>query len=111
KVLEEGLRIIVELPETPERLAEIADMSIALATSLIAVQGSGSRDVEAAYLRARDTAERLGDATRLFPALWGLWFVSYNRGLYPGVTEPSERLLHTAGGASDTVRPPPPHPP
>jgi len=103
-LLQQALRIIAELPETPERLAEIADMSIALATSLIAIQGSGTRDVEAAYLRARDSAERLGDATRLYPALWGLWFVSYNRGLYPVVTELSERLLITAGGGSDTGR-------
>ncbi|MGH7347769.1 MAG: ATP-binding protein, partial [Candidatus Rokuibacteriota bacterium] len=103
-LLEQALRIIATLPETPERLAEIADMSIALATSLIAVQGSGTRDVETAYLRARETAERLGDATRLYPALWGLWFVSYNRGLYPVATERSARLLATARGGSDTGR-------
>jgi len=103
-LLQQALRIIAELPETPERLAEIADMSIALATSLIAVEGSGTRDVESAYLQARDIAERLGDATRLYPALWGLWFVSYNRGLYPVATERSERLLSTARDGSDTGR-------
>ena len=103
-LLQQALRIIAELPETPERLAEIADMSIALATSLIAVEGSGTRDVELAYVRARDIAERLGDATRLHPALWGLWFVSYNRGLYSLATERSERLLATARDGSDTGR-------
>jgi class 3 adenylate cyclase/tetratricopeptide (TPR) repeat protein len=103
-LLQQALRIIAELPETPERLAEAADMSIGLATSLIAVHGSGTHDVEMAYLRAREIAERLGDATRLYPALWGLWFVSYNRGLYPVATELSEQLLTTARDGSDTGR-------
>jgi class 3 adenylate cyclase/tetratricopeptide (TPR) repeat protein len=103
-LLQQALRIIAELPETPERLGEAADMSIALATSLVAVQGSGTHDVETAYLRAREIAERLGDATRLYPALWGLWFVSYNRGLYPAATERSAQLLSTAREGSDSGR-------
>src|SRR5262249_41084179 len=47
---------------------------------------------------------RLGDATRLFPALWGLWFASSNRGLYPAATDPTDRLLITPAGGTATGR-------
>jgi class 3 adenylate cyclase/tetratricopeptide (TPR) repeat protein len=103
-LLAQALSVLDELPETPETLATTADMSIALATSRVAVQGSGADDVETAYRRAWEAAERLGDATRLYPALWGLWFVSYNRGLYAVASERSDQLLTTARGGSDTGR-------
>ena len=103
-LLEQALAVLAERPETPERLAESVDMNIALATSFVGLKGTGSAEVEASYLRARESAERLGDSARLFPALWGLWYVGYSRGLYPVARERSERLLATARDGSDTGR-------
>ena len=56
--------------------------------------------VEDLYRRALALVERLGDVTRRFPVLWGLWFVLYTRGDYPaalaaGVVEAHHALWPT----------------
>jgi predicted ATPase len=92
------------LPETPEVLAEAVETRIALAPALIALEGAGSAKVEASYLNARKLVDRLGDACRLFPVLWGLWFVDYSRGRYAAARETAQRLLQAAQSGDDTGR-------
>jgi len=99
---EQALGILAELPETPDTLAATGDTRIALGPALVALKGPGAPEVEAAYLQARELAERLGDATRLYPALWGLWFVNYARGRYPSARDLGGRLLEVAERGSDT---------
>jgi len=98
---EQALGVLAELPETPETLAETADVRIALGPALIATKGSGSPQVEASYRQARALAKRLGDATRLYLAVWGLWFTTYARGRYTAARDLSSQLLAVAETGSD----------
>jgi len=103
-LFEQAIAVLNELPETPARLAETADVHLAVATTLIAIRGTGSPDVEACHLRARDLAERLGDPIRLYQALWGLWFVHFGRGHYPVARELGGQLLAIAKRDNDSGR-------
>jgi class 3 adenylate cyclase/tetratricopeptide (TPR) repeat protein len=101
---ETALALLVQLSETPATLSDALDIRIALGTALIASHGGGAKQVEASYTHALDLVNRLGDASRRFPCLWGLWFVAYSRGNYPAAQERAERLLEDAQGADDTGR-------
>jgi predicted ATPase len=99
--LERALALLAELPETRETLSEALDVRIALGTPLIAVHGPPSPLVEASYLAALSLVERLDDAARRFPVLWGLWYVRFTRGDYPPAVMAGERLLETARRGND----------
>ncbi len=81
-LLEQALAILGGLEETPETLAEEADIRLVLGPVLIALGGPASVEIERCYLRAREASERLRDASRLYPALWGLWYTNYTLGRY-----------------------------
>ena len=102
--LETALALLAELPETPATLSDALDIWITLGTALIALHGAGAKEVEASYTHALDLVNRLGDVSRRFPALWGLWFVAYSRGNYPAAQERAGRLLEDAQGVDDTGR-------
>ena len=102
--LETALAQLAELPETPATLSDALDIRIALGTALSASHGAGAKEVEASYTHALDLVNRLGDTSRRFPALWGLWFVAYGRGNYPAAQERAGRLLEDAQGVDDTGR-------
>ncbi len=44
-----------------------------LGPALMNTKGSATPDVGAAYLRARDLCDRVGQPSQRFPVLWGLW--------------------------------------
>jgi tetratricopeptide (TPR) repeat protein len=75
-----------------------------LGTALIALHGAKATQVEASYTEALNLVNRLGDATRRFPVLWGLWYVAYNQGDYPVAQQRGERLLEDAKVIEDTGR-------
>ena len=102
--LETALALLAELPETTATLSDALDIRITLGIALIALQGPGAKEVDASYTHALDLVDRLRDAARRFPVLWGLWFVAYQRGNYPAAQERAERLLADAQGADDTGR-------
>jgi len=99
---EQALALLKDLPESPQTSSETLDTRIALGPALIALKGAGSAEVEASYTHARELVERLGDASRKFPVLWGLWFVNYNRGRYAAAREAGEQLLEAAQQGDDT---------
>jgi DNA-binding winged helix-turn-helix (wHTH) protein/tetratricopeptide (TPR) repeat protein len=100
--LTRALTLLEAAPESPERLTEIVEARLALAPALIALTGAGSPEVEDSYLRARDTVNRLGDESRRFPVLWGLWYVDYSRGRYVAARETGEHLLEAARHSGDS---------
>jgi predicted ATPase len=102
RFFEQGLAILQERPETPETLAQALAIHMELGPALMAVRGAGAAEVEAAYLRARDLAEQVGDASRRFPALWGLWFFNYNRGRYAAALAAGRELLAAAEAEGDS---------
>ena len=99
---EAALAILAELGETRETLRESRDVRIALGPALIAVHGAPAPPVEASYQRAGELLDRLGDATRRFPVLWGFWYISYTSGDYAAARETGERLLEAAQAGNDS---------
>jgi class 3 adenylate cyclase/predicted ATPase len=101
-LFQEALAILDRQPETRETLREAVDIGIALGPALIAIQSAASLEVEAAYARTRERCERLDDPARLFPVLWGQWYVHYNKGRYPEARAIAGRLLDVAGRGDDS---------
>ena len=101
---EQTLAVLRELPEGPDVLAATVDIRITHANALLAIKGIGSPEVEAPVRYAHELASRLGDASRLFAALWGWWFVHYGRGEYREALELGERLLGVAEADGDSGR-------
>jgi class 3 adenylate cyclase/tetratricopeptide (TPR) repeat protein len=98
---ERALALLADVPETLQTLSEALDIRIALGSPLIAVHGASSPVVEASYRTALDLVERLGDSSRRFLVLWGLWFVRFTRGDYAQAVEAGQRLLEIAEGEDD----------
>ena len=100
---EQALKVLGQLPESRDTLTEALDVRLALGPALIATGGAAAPEVEASYNHARDLCQSLGDMSRLFPALWGLWYVNYTRGRYPVARDLGERLLVVAQGGTDST--------
>ncbi len=69
----QGLTLLPELPEAPERTQQELNLQLALAAGLLMTKGHGAPEVETAYTRARALCQQLGDTLALFPVLFGLW--------------------------------------
>ncbi len=70
--LTKGLELIASLPEPAERIAREIDFRLALGTPLIATQGWGSVEAQAAYTRAKELCTGAGETPELFRSLVGL---------------------------------------
>ncbi|MBI4573321.1 MAG: AAA family ATPase, partial [candidate division NC10 bacterium] len=76
-LLEQALSALAYLPENAEALREAIEIRVELGPVLVTVKGGASPEVERAYAEARDLCNRLQDTSRLFPVLWGLWYVNF----------------------------------
>jgi class 3 adenylate cyclase/tetratricopeptide (TPR) repeat protein len=101
--LETAARLLAELPETTQTLSDALDTRIALGPALIAVHGAAAPRVLEVYREALALVERLGDSSRRFPVVWGLWFVSYTLGQYAVARDAGERLLEDAKAGDDSL--------
>jgi len=91
-----ALELLAAEPETTERAdAEVA-LQIALGGPLMALQGRGAPEVERAYTRAQELCERIGDPSRRFAALWGLFLFRRSRGEIDVAHGFGQRLLALA---------------
>jgi class 3 adenylate cyclase/predicted ATPase len=99
--LRAAINLLRKLPESPERMQRELVLLLAIGASLIAVRGNTAPEVEAAYSRARELCERLGDPAELFAVLWGLWLVHLLRGELRRAYELAEQLLLRAQSARD----------
>ena len=71
--LTKGLGLIASLPESSERISREIDFRLALGSPLIATQGWGSVEAQAAYTRAKELCAGAGETPELFRSLMGLW--------------------------------------
>jgi len=101
---ESARELLDGMPETAETLSESLDLHIVLGPALITVKGAAAPEVHAVYARAHDLVERLGDASRRFPVLWGLWFINYTMGRYQAARAAGQQLLDDALGGDDSGR-------
>jgi tetratricopeptide (TPR) repeat protein len=99
--LSRGRDLLDAVPDAAERARLELGLQLTSGTALIALRGSGAAEVEAVYRRARELRETLGDLARLFPALWGLCFVSYSQGRYAEACAIAEQLLALAQRTGD----------
>jgi class 3 adenylate cyclase/predicted ATPase len=91
------------LEESPETLSRALDVQLALGPALLALEGTASPEVERCYARAQELARRLGDPARLFPAIWGAWYVRYRRGEYGEARALAAHLLETGRAGGDAT--------
>jgi class 3 adenylate cyclase/predicted ATPase len=100
--LQKAISLLETLPaDDPGRLQSEMEAQLALAVALMSTIGWGSREAEAACIRARDLCERLGNIPGLIGALWGLWTVYFLRGTMAPALEASEQVLNLALAAGD----------
>ena len=103
-LFEQALAVLGEFAETPATLAATVDVRIAQAAALVAVKGPASADFEAPIRHTHELASRLGDPSRLFPALWWLWFTTWGSGRVGEALPLAERLLAVAESDGDSGR-------
>jgi predicted ATPase len=99
-----AIDLLQRLPDSPERIQRELLLQLAVGPALIAVKSPAAPEVEAAYTRARELCERLGDPPELFPALLGLWTVHLMRGELRRAYDLAEQLLRLAQSAHDPAR-------
>jgi len=99
--LTKGLALLQTLPESPERSQQELALQLALGTPLIATQGFASPEVGKVYARARELCQQAGEATQLFPVLWGLWVFYTARADHEVARELAEQCLRLAEKARD----------
>jgi class 3 adenylate cyclase/predicted ATPase len=90
-----GIELLKRLPNTPEHAREEIQLQNALGVSLITTRGPVP-EVEQAYLRARQLAERTGDTRQAYDAVWGLWYVNHMRMRFKTARDLSYELLELA---------------
>jgi hypothetical protein len=100
---EQALEVLGRLPETRETLSGALDVRLALGSALIALKGAAAPEVEACYARAHELCSRLDEAARLFPAVWGLWYVHYGRGNFRAAGDLGDRLLTVARDRNESA--------
>jgi len=68
-----GLELLATLPDGPERWCRELDLQGMLGRALIAAKGYAAPATGAAFVRARELCEQVGDTTQLLPVLFGQW--------------------------------------
>jgi class 3 adenylate cyclase/predicted ATPase len=95
-LLQSALGLLADMPETPDNVSDTLDVLITLGPALIVAHGPNSDQVLGPYDRAFELVERLGDTSRRFPVIWGLWFLAYGRGDYAKARASAQELMTAA---------------
>jgi tetratricopeptide (TPR) repeat protein len=74
--LSRGTEMVASLPEGAEAMHLELALQLTLGPAVMSIRGFGAKDAEAAYRRARELAEALGNSRLLFAAIWGLWLTA-----------------------------------
>jgi DNA-binding winged helix-turn-helix (wHTH) protein/predicted ATPase len=72
-------------------------------SALLATEGFGGREVEKAYARAHELADRLDDRSALAPVLAGQWNLYLTRAAFAPALEVADQLYLLAGNGPDPV--------
>jgi predicted negative regulator of RcsB-dependent stress response len=100
-----GLATLAVLQEGPARDGRETELQLARGLSLFTAKGFISAEAAEAYARARELAERRGDAHQLFMAVFGLWQSTNSAGRVLDCRGLSDRLQRlTADNADSELR-------
>jgi predicted ATPase len=102
--LDNGLKVLKILPETPERVEHEIDLQIALGQALMAARGQGVPEVERAFSRAWALCGQVDEAPQIFPVLWGLWRFYFIGAKHRTALELGEQCLRLAQRGHDRER-------
>jgi predicted ATPase len=98
-----ALKLLGELPETPERDRQELALQLAVGPALMAVKGWAAPEVELAYTRGRELSERVSELAHLFAIQYGLWVNHLERLEFRSAYQIAEELLLRAKNASDAA--------
>jgi class 3 adenylate cyclase/predicted ATPase len=99
--LNKGLELLKALPETPERIQQELQMQTLLGSALMATKGFAAPEVGAAFTRARELCQDIGETPQLFPVLRGLAAFYSVRADYKTTQELAEQCLRLAQRQQD----------
>ena len=88
-----ALEVLHPLPETEARLSQEIVLQRSLGVSLLAIRGFAAPEVAAAYSRARELCQRVGNIDQLFPVLFGLWGFHHLKMEWQRTRDLAEELL------------------
>ncbi len=91
--LTKGLEMLKTLPDSSERAQQELVLQTALGPALMATKGFGAPEVAAAYHRARELCQQVGETPQLFPVLGGLVPFYVMRGELQTARELGEQML------------------
>lgn len=102
--LRKAISLLETLPgDDPSRLRSEMEAQLALFPALMSTLGWGSREVEAACVRAQELCEKLGNFQGLLGSRWGLWTVYLLRGTIVPCIEAAKPVLEMAMPTGDPM--------
>ncbi len=99
--LGQGLALLKALPEGAERAEHELDFHTTRGPGLIATKGYADPEVKDTYVRAQELGHQVGQPSRAFSALRGLWMVHEMRGELHTARELGEQLLSMTSSLPD----------
>ncbi|MCE2487143.1 MAG: hypothetical protein J4F42_16630 [Desulfurellaceae bacterium] len=99
--LGQGLALLKSLPEGAERAEHELDFHTTRGPGLIATKGYADPEVKDTYVRAQELGHQVGQPSRAFSALRGLWMVHEMRGELHTARELGEQLLSMTSSLPD----------
>jgi class 3 adenylate cyclase/predicted ATPase len=101
---ERALDLLAMLPDSRKRDDAELDLRINLGPVLMAAKGYAAPQVDTCYTRARELAEKLGDAGRRFTVLYGFWQSRNISGRVSVAKQIADELVHLTERDIDTGR-------
>ena len=98
----QALAQLLSLEDSAERRRREAKLQSALGAVLVHVTGPASKELGAAYLRARDLYGETGDGKARFTAEWNLWHVYFARAEYAAGNALAKKLMSEAESGQDS---------
>lgn len=91
-----GLTLLQSLPDTPARAQQEFEFQMALSGPLLAVKGYGALETVQAVNRAAALAEQIGDASKVFPLLYGKMIAHFIWADHRAATATAQQFLSLA---------------
>ena len=98
---ERALDLLARQSADASTAARELSLQIGLGAATMATAGFGAPEVEAAYSRARELSQQIGDTPEQFPALFGLWLFYWGRGEVKTADALARGLRRRAGDDRD----------
>jgi class 3 adenylate cyclase/predicted ATPase len=99
--IDEGMRQLERLDPGTETLEKQLALELDRGPALMTVKGFATLEVRATYRLALELCEKLGDPTRMYPILWGLWANQFVAGELVPARDFSEQVFALAQATGD----------